>query len=212
LSSAKSASDRLNADRLQRDVGTVVIGREIVVVDQTPSTNDMVYQLASEGATEGLVVFAEYQTAGRGQRGNKWQSPPGKGLCFSILLQPSIRLRDSARLTSWVAESVASTVAGTCELKPRVKPPNDVYIDERKIAGVLVEMRARPGAAHCAVVGIGLNINETEDDFPGELSTKAASLAMLTGRHQDRAAIAVALLRNLDASYARIQGSYGQSP
>jgi BirA family biotin operon repressor/biotin-[acetyl-CoA-carboxylase] ligase len=186
-------------------MGAVLIGRDIVVVDQTPSTNDAAYQLAVKGAREGLVVFAEYQSAGRGQRGNKWQSPPGKGLCFSILLQPSIPVQDSARLTTWVAECVASTVAVVCQLQAKVKPPNDVYIKERKIAGVLVEMRAQPGTAHCAIVGIGLNVNETEKDFPEELSNKAASLAMLTGCHQDRNAIAVALLRNLDASYGQIR-------
>src|SRR5881275_1951477 len=110
LSSAKSASDRLNPDRVKGDMGAVLIGRDIVVVDQTPSTNDAAYQLAVKGAREGLVVFAEYQSAGRGQRGNKWQSPPFKGLCLSILLQPEIPLQDSVRLTSWVAHTIASTV------------------------------------------------------------------------------------------------------
>ena len=202
-------SDRLNADRIRDALGSTLIGREIVVLEQAASTNDTVLELAREGATEGLVVFAEHQTAGRGQRGNTWQSPPFKGLCFSILLQPEIPLQDAVRLTTWAAHAVASTVATAFDLESRVKPPNDVYVNGRKIAGVLVEMRAQPGAPHWAIAGIGLNVNEAEPDFPPELGDKATSLAILTGRQQDRGSIAVALLRNLDRSYGQVRGDCG---
>jgi BirA family transcriptional regulator, biotin operon repressor / biotin---[acetyl-CoA-carboxylase] ligase len=206
LSSAKSASDRLDADRVRQALGgSTLIGREIVVLEQVASTNDTVFELAREGSTEGLVVFAEYQTAGRGQRGNRWQSPRFKGLCCSILLQPGIPLQDSVRLTRWVAQTIASTVAAALEMDSRVKQPNDVYVNDRKIAGVLVEMRAQPGAPHWAIAGIGLNVNETKPDFPPELCDKATSLAMLTGHQQDRSAIAIALLRNLDRSYGHVR-------
>src|ERR1043166_6355538 len=99
-------ADRLVADELQADLDTTLIGREIVVLEQAGSTNDTILQLAHTNSKEGLVVFAEYQTAGRGQRGNRWESTAGKGLWFSILLRPEIQLSDSGRLTTWAIEAI----------------------------------------------------------------------------------------------------------
>jgi len=199
-----SAPDRLSSERLRAELGEVTIGSEIVVMSVAESTNDVVCELAKNHRREGLVVFAEHQTAGRGQRGNRWESAPGKGLWFSILLAPPIDLSESARLTTWGAQSVASVVGAFCKVSATVKPPNDVYVDGRKVAGVLVEMRARPRAAHLAVVGLGLNVNQSSADFPEALRDKATSVAIVTGRSVDRHALAVALLCELDRSYATV--------
>src|SRR5881398_2608936 len=144
--------DWLSADQLKAELPRgAVIGREIIVLEQTSSTNDAVSRVASTGGLpsrlEGLVVFAEHQTAGRGQRGNKWESARYKGLWFSILLRPGIEVEDSARLTSWAAQTVASTIRSNYSLPAEIKLPNDVYITGRKVAGVLIEMRARPQSA-----------------------------------------------------------------
>src|SRR6266550_8148887 len=103
------AADRLSAAKLRAGLGHRTIGREIIVLDETTSTNDVVLQMANGGAPEGLVVFAEHQTAGRGQRGNVWESAAGKGLWFSVLLRPQIPLTDSIQLTSWAAACVCQT-------------------------------------------------------------------------------------------------------
>src|SRR5213075_3118241 len=100
----------------------------------------------------GLVVFAERQTAGRGQRENRWESANGKGLLFSVLLRPEVTPAESPRLTSWAAESVAQTLREQHSLGAKVKPPNDIYVGDKKIAGVLLEMRAVPGA-HIGILG-----------------------------------------------------------
>ena len=197
--------DRLQSDRLRADLGAVSIGREIVVLDETESTNDVVRQMASNGAAEGLVVFAEHQTVGRGQRGNKWSSLPYKALILSVLLQPGLAIEDSARLTSWAAETIALTLQSVFSIKAVVKAPNDVYVNGRKIAGVLVEMIAQPNAAHLAVLGIGLNVNENAEDFPPDLRDRATSLAIVTGCWQDRHQLAVSLLTNLDRTYAQFK-------
>jgi BirA family transcriptional regulator, biotin operon repressor / biotin---[acetyl-CoA-carboxylase] ligase len=160
-----------------------------------------VFQMAKDGAAEGLVVFAEHQTAGRGQRGNVWQSAPGKGLLFSILLRPDVAVQDSPRLVNWAVKGIARTLEPACRRKAIIEPPNDVYINERKIAGVLVEMRAQSGAPHIAVVGIGLNVSHTPGDFPEDLRDHATSVAIVTGREVDRTAFAITLLRNLDQLY-----------
>jgi BirA family biotin operon repressor/biotin-[acetyl-CoA-carboxylase] ligase len=193
--------DGLVAEELQTDLASGVIGREIIVLEQTGSTNNAILQIANANSKEGLVVFAEHQTTGRGQRGNRWESAAGKGLWFSILLRPKIDLASSPQLTAWAAEAVSGAIQNEFSLAPKIKPPNDVQIDGRKIAGVLVEMRAQEKAAHLAIAGIGVNVNQSREDFPKELQSRAISLAMALGKQIDRQSFAVALLRKLDRTY-----------
>jgi BirA family transcriptional regulator, biotin operon repressor / biotin---[acetyl-CoA-carboxylase] ligase len=214
--------DRLIAGELQAHFACATIGRQIIVLEQTASTNDAILQLdthqgaaVSSGAvalakaasppssfvTEGLVLFAEHQTAGRGQRGNRWESADGKGLWFSILLRPKIRINDSGRLTIWAMESICDVIRTEFSLKPAIKLPNDIQLQGRKVAGVLVEMRAQQKAPHLAIVGIGINVNHSVEDFPPELQNRAISLAMAVHRPVDRQQLAVAILRNLNRTY-----------
>src|SRR5437870_8447409 len=108
--SAIDASDRLVADKLRLELGEALIGREIVALEKTTSTNDAVVRLATTPKEEGLVVFAEHQTAGRGQRGNRWESAPHKGLWFSIMLWPKSNLAEFARLTAWSSQTISLTI------------------------------------------------------------------------------------------------------
>ncbi len=193
--------DGLVAKELQADLTSGVIGREVIVLEQTASTNDAILQITNANSKEGLVVFAEHQTAGRGQRGNRWESTAGKGLWFSILLRPMIDLANSPQLTAWAAEAVSGAIQNEFSLSATIKPPNDVQIDGRKIAGVLVEMRAQEKAAHLAIAGIGVNVNQSLEDFPKELQSRAISLAMALGKQVDRQSFAIALLRKLDRIY-----------
>src|SRR6266702_902407 len=166
-------SDQLIADQLRSELPDALSGREIIVFQQTNSTNDAMLQVISpqeaadsspDSVTEGLVVFAEHQTAGRGQRGNRWESAAGKGLWFSILLRPEIRLSDSGQLTIWAIETIVDVIRTEWNLEPTTKLPNDVQLYGRKVAGVLVEMRAQDKAPHIAVIGIGININQSRED------------------------------------------------
>jgi BirA family transcriptional regulator, biotin operon repressor / biotin---[acetyl-CoA-carboxylase] ligase len=193
--------DRLVAEELQAALGSAVIGREIIVLEQTGSTNDAILQVARTNPKEGLVVFADHQTAGRGQRGNRWESAPGKGLWFSILLRPKIDLAGSPQLVAWAADAISNAIRTEFSLTPTVKFPNDVQIDGRKVAGVLVEMRAQEKAPHLAIAGIGVNVNQSSEDFPKELQSRAISLAMALGKQVDRQDFAASLLRNLDRIY-----------
>ena len=193
--------DPLIADQLQAALLSAVIGREIIVLEQTGSTNDAILEIASQNGDEGLVLFAEHQTAGRGQHGKRWASTEGKGLWFSILLRPEIPLSDSGRLTIWAIEAISDVIRVEFSLEPAIKLPNDLQLSRRKVAGVLVEMRAQHKAPHLAVVGMGINVNQSRDDFPVELQDRAISLAMALGRQVDRQNFAVALLRNLDLTY-----------
>src|SRR5436190_2473096 len=198
--------DWLSADQLKAELPRgAVIGREIIVLEQTSSTNDAVSRVASTGGLpsrlEGFVVFAEHQTDGRGQHGNRWESTAGKGFWFSLLLRPAIQLNESGRLTVWAIEAISNVIRSELGLEPAIKLPNDVQLNGQKVAGALVEMRAQNKAPHLAVVGMGINVNQCRDDFPAELQDRAISLAMALGRQVDSQNFAVALLRNLDLTY-----------
>lgn len=203
--------DRLNADELRSQLHCALIGQRIIVLQETSSTNNAILQLTTpqgaavsgppSGTDEGLVLFAEHQTAGRGQHGNRWQSAAGKGLWFSILLRPKISVGDSGRLTIWAIETISDVIRMEFSLEPTIKLPNDIRIQGRKVAGVLTEMRAQEKAPHLAIVGIGINVNQASDDFPVDLQGRAISLAMALGQRVDRQKFAVALLRNLDRTY-----------
>ncbi len=199
-----SAFDALDAEKLRADVDPAIVGREIIVLEVTTSTNDSVLERTSSSTPEGLVVFAERQTAGRGQRNNSWESVAGKGLWFSILLRPKIDIGDSTRLAEWAARTVAATTAQTFALSATVKLPNDVVVAGKKIAGVLVEMRAQKSAPHIAIVGIGVNVNHRSEDFSEELRSRATSLALELDRQIDRHRFAIALLKNLDRTYREV--------
>jgi BirA family biotin operon repressor/biotin-[acetyl-CoA-carboxylase] ligase len=194
-------SDRLVADVLRADLGGCRLGHEIVVVEEAQSTNDLAWQAAERGAAEGFVVFAERQTAGRGQYGRRWESAPYKGLWFSILLRPAITLAQSPKLTPLLAGVVAATIEQETGMAASIKLPNDIYLAGRKVAGILIEGRTATDGSYVAVAGIGINVNHAIEDFPEELQTTAGSVAIAGGRHLQRGPLAVALLRKLETEY-----------
>jgi BirA family biotin operon repressor/biotin-[acetyl-CoA-carboxylase] ligase len=196
-----SQSDSLHADEVRAALIEPYIGRKVLVLEEISSTNDLVWQMAQEGTPEGAVVFAERQSAGRGQRGNRWESAAHLGLWFSILLRPNIAPADSAQLTNWAVQTIALTIREELGLEAQIKLPNDVQLNSRKVAGVLVEMRVQKNGDYAAIVGIGLNLNQSASDFSEPLRESAGSLAMAAGKPIDRQSFAIALLRNLDRSY-----------
>jgi BirA family biotin operon repressor/biotin-[acetyl-CoA-carboxylase] ligase len=195
-----SGDDRLIVVELRGGLEGCAIGNEIAVVEEVPSTNDLAWEAADRGAREGFVVFAERQTAGRGQYGRRWESAPYLGLWFSVLLRPAMTLRESPRLTSLLAEALAAAILEETGCAATTKPPNDIYVAGRKVAGILVEGRTARDGSYVAVAGIGINVNQGIEDFPAELRETAGSLAMATGRKLPRTKLAIALLRALDVT------------
>jgi len=192
-----ATSDRLIADELRAALEGCRIGNEIVVVEETESTNDLAWEAASRGAGDGFVVFAERQTKGRGQYGRRWESAPSLGLWCSILLRPALSVRESPKLTLLLARDVAAAIQQETGCVPVIKPPNDIYVGERKVAGILVEGRTASDGSYQAVAGIGINVRQAIDDFPEELRETAGSLAMVAGKKVSRTKLAIALLRNV---------------
>jgi len=195
-------SDRLIAAELSAALEGSHVGNELLVVEETESTNDLVWKAVERGVPEGFVVFAERQTKGRGQYGRRWESAPYLGLWFSVLLRPALSLAESPKLTVLLAESVAATIADETGCAPTIKWPNDIYVSGRKVAGVLVEGRMAADGSYVALAGIGINVNQTSDDFPKELRESAGSLAMATGKKISRTKFAAALLQKLNGTQA----------
>jgi BirA family biotin operon repressor/biotin-[acetyl-CoA-carboxylase] ligase len=194
-------SDRLVADELRATLGKCRVGNQLVVVEETRSTNDIAWEAADRGAAEGFVVFAERQTAGRGQYGRSWESAPYQGLWFSVLLRPPMTLNESPRLTSMLAGVAAATIIEETGCAASIKAPNDIYVAGRKIAGIMVEGRTAADRRYVAVAGMGVNVNQTLEDFPADLRATAGSLQMATGRQIRRGHLAIALLRKLETDY-----------
>jgi BirA family transcriptional regulator, biotin operon repressor / biotin---[acetyl-CoA-carboxylase] ligase len=144
---------------------------------QTDSTNERAKELAKDGAPGGLVITAGEQTAGRGRRGHAWFGPPGSSLLYSALLRP-FAADEAPLLPLAVPVAVCEAAEAVAPVRCRVKWPNDIWIDERKVAGVLVEARPDEG---WAVIGVGLNVAIPQDDFPDEIRETATSLLPTEG-------------------------------
>ncbi|MHB8524138.1 MAG: biotin--[acetyl-CoA-carboxylase] ligase [Limisphaerales bacterium] len=200
-----SAPDVLHGDDLLSRLGnTRVIGRDIRVFQQTTSTNDVVEKLARDGVKEGVVVFAESQTKGRGRLGRTWMSPPRKGLWFSVLLRPGLRPQETTRLTVAFGAALARAVQTHTALTPEIKWPNDILIRGKKVAGILTELSAELDRVNYVVLGIGVDVNLSLGEFPPELRKTATSLRIEARKPVSRPELAAQILRELDRDYGRI--------
>jgi len=194
-------SPRLCPDQIEWDLGTKVIGRRIAVWNRVGSTNDLAARAAASSTNDGLVFLAEEQTSGRGSRGRKWSAPAGSSILMSCLLFPPIPLQDPGWLTSFAAVAVAEAIAELGlmmrgePIKARIKWPNDIWFEGRKLGGILVER------GQGTVIGIGLNVNLRPEDFPEELRETATSLQAVVGRTIDRSELVRLILRQLDRAY-----------
>lgn len=205
-----STPDALHADDLlARLPDNQLVGRDIRVFEETNSTNDVAEKLARDGAKEGVVVFAESQRKGRGRLGRHWLSPARKGLWFSVLLRPDLRPQSATQLTVLTATALARAIRLQTNLRPEIKWPNDILLRGKKIAGILTELSAELDHIKYVIIGIGVDVNLTATELPPELRKIATSLRIESGQLVPRPELAAAVLRELDADYARVrQGKF----
>jgi BirA family biotin operon repressor/biotin-[acetyl-CoA-carboxylase] ligase len=164
------AADRLGA-----------FGRRVVWYESVPSTNTVAASLAEHGAEEGCVVVADAQSAGRGRLGRSWSSPPGAGIYASIVVRPGAAVAPLITLASGVA--IAEGIQAAAGLEPEVKWPNDIYVRDRKLAGILAEAGASAAGGH-VVVGFGINVRP--GSYPPDVAARATSIESELGRPVDR--------------------------
>jgi len=177
--------------RIRRDAATRLFRAEdIHWLSETASTNDDCRRLTEEAGGRPVIVLADRQTAGRGQYGRTWEAPPGLGVLMSLSIPapPS----ENAILTAWASTAAAIMLDRFSGLKAVVKWPNDILVERRKIAGVLVEVRGS------AVVGIGINVLQRPEHFPTDCRLPPTSIAIETGEDADRDAVAASLLDALE--------------
>lgn len=169
------------------------------------STNAEAARLAQQGAPEGTVVIADAQTAGRGRLGRTWHSPPGTGLWLSVVLRPPLPPAACSGITLTAGVAVAEAIEQVTGLKPGIKWPNDVLIDGRKVCGILTEIAAEWDKVHHLILGIGINVNQTEADLPADLRGSAGSLRLASGGRVSRHHLCVALLDEFARRYPAFQ-------
>jgi len=196
----------MTPERVTAGLGEPLFQR-VYCLDETGSTNDVAKAEARAGAPEGTIVIAERQTKGRGRRGRAWESPPGTGLWFSIVLRPPLMAREAPLLALLAAAAVREAVAVATGAPVSIKWPNDV-VDAagRKLCGILVEMEADGERIRHCVVGVGVNVNQAASDFPPELQATASSARMAAGRPVERVPLLQAILRGIAARYRNVLG------
>jgi len=185
---------------LKDGLATRIVGREIHARGLVASTNDVLWELADRGAEEGTVVFAEEQTAGRGRLGRSWWSPRGKGIWMSVLLRPPASDGTVPMTTIVGALATAEAVRSTTRLPAMIRWPNDILVEGKKAAGVLVEARTGRNGREL-VLGIGVDVNAMQAEMPDDIADLAVSLSEAAGEPVDEPGLAKALLGELDRWY-----------
>ncbi len=200
--------DALTERELRRYLGgTETIGKTLHCFESIDSTNSFLKRAAAEGAPDGAVAVADEQTAGRGRRGRSFSSGAGRGVYLSALLRPRLSPKKVLPLTALGAVAACNAVERACGVRPQIKWTNDLVLNGKKLSGTLTELslEGESGALDYAVIGIGVNCNNAREDFPPELRDIATSLCLETGRRVCRAALAAALIEELDGLYAALQ-------
>jgi BirA family biotin operon repressor/biotin-[acetyl-CoA-carboxylase] ligase len=173
------------------------VGRRVLVYDEVASTNTLAAEFAD---SDGLVIVARNQTAGRGRFGRVWQSRPGASLLMSVVLHAPAELRRPSVLTAWAAVAVGEAVYSLTGAQARIKWPNDLLIRGQKVCGILIEQ------AKAVVVGIGLNLNQPAEEFAAAGLPDATSLGIVARRTFELRDAADVVVSRLDAEYERLVG------
>jgi BirA family biotin operon repressor/biotin-[acetyl-CoA-carboxylase] ligase len=175
----------------------IIIGKKIIHYKETDSTNDQARRLIKEGLGEGAVILADSQSRGRGKPGSSWFSSPGAGIYLSAIVKPYKNPKDLAPITLVGAESVVNAIEKLSGLKAQIELPNDVFLNNKKVSGILVE---RMASGHL-IIGIGVNVNNSAGSFPSYLKNSATSLRIESGRDFDLGEFSNRLISELNKEY-----------
>lgn len=194
-----SSPDKLLAHEVLFRLNTKVMGSKYFYFDSLSSTMDEAFRLGMEGVPEGSVICTETQTKGRGRLGRNWISVKQKGIYVSIILRPKLSPTDFSKLTLLSAVAVAEAVETATVIRAAIKWPNDLLIKNKKICGILTELRAEVDQMKFVVLGIGLNVNHTSS----QLVDGATSLRVESEQIFSRVAVLQEILRSLDRWYLK---------
>lgn len=196
--------DRLLPDEIKARLKTNHFGKVIHSYEEVDSTNDLALRLAEEGAPEGTVVIAESQRKGRGRLGRPWHSSRNKGLWFSLILRPKLIPSKVSLITLTAALAVVRVVSAYIKKAPKIKWPNDVHFEGKKLCGILSEMSSSPGQIRHVIIGVGINLNQEEGDFPEELRSGATSVRLESEKVVSRVPFLSVLLAEWEKLYLEL--------
>lgn len=202
----KDAPDLLLPSEIQIGLDTEIIGKEMHYYPSVDSTNRVAKALAYHGASDGTIVVAEEQEHGKGRLERSFYSPRGTGIWFSVIMRPKFLPHDAPKCTLMAAVAVAEAM-NRFNLKAEIKWPNDIMFDGRKLVGILTEITGEMGKITYIVIGVGINVNISRDEFPEELRPIAASLSEMTGDEIFRVEFFRALLEEFDKFYREVNES-----
>lgn len=185
---------------IKAKLSTKMIGKTIYNHDIVDSTNDIANGLAKEGIKEGTVVVAEVQNYGKGRLDREWFSPKG-GLWLSIILRPDIEPSEAIKLTLMAGVAVARTLRSLYNLDAKIKWPNDVLIEDKKVCGILTEVRSYENRIDYIILGIGINANFDLGDLPKEIRNLSTTLRGEIGKELELEKLLLALLMEIDKYY-----------
>jgi BirA family biotin operon repressor/biotin-[acetyl-CoA-carboxylase] ligase len=157
--------------------------------------------LAYEDVPEGTVIIAEEQTTGRGRMDRKWYSPKYTGIWMSLILRPNIPLTKAPQLTLLAAVAIVQAIEEMTDLTPEIKWPNDILINGKKITGILTELQAEADRINSVIIGIGMNVNQSKEDFPSDIQNIATSLLIEKGKTISRADLIRGIFTHLEKLY-----------
>jgi BirA family biotin operon repressor/biotin-[acetyl-CoA-carboxylase] ligase len=182
------------------------IGRDLITLRTVDSTNTLALELGEKGAPHGTVVIADSQTKGKGRLGRTWVSPPGINIYMSLILRPNIRSADATLLMMIASISCARALRDGTGLPITIKWPNDLMVNDKKMGGILTEIKSIGGRILFAVIGIGINANSDRNDFPPDLRYTATSLKIETSREQPRKTLIAGILNEMSCWYDTLIG------
>jgi len=191
----------MTENELRLGLKTTIFGKTIHYLESTDSTQKVAHRLAQEGCPDGTLVIAEEQTNGRGRLARVWHSPKYTGIWMSLVLRPKLPPAKAPQFTLIAAVAVAQAIEDVCKISPDIKWPNDLLLNGKKITGILTELQADSDKIDAIIMGIGMNVNQKEADFPIELHDIATSLAIETGKEISRSNLVKRLLENLEKYY-----------
>jgi BirA family biotin operon repressor/biotin-[acetyl-CoA-carboxylase] ligase len=200
------STNKLSAEMIAPHLRTEDLGRVLTVLDEVDSTNNAAKKLASAGAVHGTTVTAERQTGGKGRLGRTFVSPPGTGVYMSVIVRPDFGLDVASMITSAAAVAAARAVEKLSGADVQIKWVNDLYMNGRKICGILTEasLGMEMSSLDYAVIGIGVNVRSVRAEFDSELQSVATSVEDETGLKLDRSALCAEILNELEVWLGRV--------
>jgi BirA family biotin operon repressor/biotin-[acetyl-CoA-carboxylase] ligase len=201
----RPADSPLDLDSVRDGLAAQRLGTEFHYFAELDSTNSYALRLAEQGARQGELVIAESQTDGRGRLGRRWVSPPNINLYFSLILRPKLPPARAPQLTLMAAVALAEALESFLPVPPRIKWPNDITVDGKKLAGILTEMSCGPERVDFVILGVGVNINYPPDLMPEEIRQRATSILAERQKKISREDFLRRLIQDLDRCYGEIE-------